>query len=539
MVRPGGAKIQAAATREGFRGHSAPNMNRSAPARGTAFLLFASLLTVSSLAGARKNGIQAAGCWGCHQSPGSTDTAMLALSADHDPIQPGDVVSFTATITAPNVNVGGIYVVKPDTGTLGTSAGQGLTLSDGALTHSSPKAAVNGAVTFSFTWTAPSSPGSVVLSAYVVAANGNNRNTGDVAGEGTLSFVYGCSAKTFYFDADGDGYGNEAAGTAVGCAEQPPPRGYAATGDDCDDAQKSVNPGAEERCNDKDDNCNGVADEDTMPEPLYPDPDGDGYYGSQPGMPVLGCLPLAGYADEPGDCAPIEPDKHPGAVEVCNLIDDDCDGTVDEGVRPVCGVGRCAREDTTCDPADCRAGDPQPETCNALDDDCNGIADDADELCPAGQACLGIHCVVVDDGSGTGGGGMASAAGSAASTSAGSPSGRGGGTSSTAGSGGAATLPASGAPDGTTNATGGRPPAALASAKTRGCSLGVTREHGAHTVGFGAALAGVIAFAVRRRRSQRSGWSGPSPTATSHSGVGSTRRREFRSKSPHRKRASQ
>src|SRR6478752_7057551 len=101
---------------------------RTAPWR--AALLFASALTVSGAAEARKNGIQAAGCWGCHQTPGSTDTAMLTLMADRDPVQPGDVVSFTATITAPNVKVGGIYVVTPDAGTLGTSAGQGLTLSD-------------------------------------------------------------------------------------------------------------------------------------------------------------------------------------------------------------------------------------------------------------------------------------------------------------------------------------------------------------------------------------------------------------------------
>ena len=485
-------------------------MNRSTAARASALLFLASALTVSPGAGARKNGIQAAGCWGCHQTPGSTDTAMLSLQAHRDPIQPGDVVGFTATIMAPNVNVGGIYVVKPDAGTLGTSAGQGLTLSDGALTHSSPKTAVNGAVTFDFTWTAPTSPGSVVLTAYGVAANGNNRNTGDLAGESTVSFVYGCTAKTFYFDADGDGYGNEAAGTAVGCAEQPPPRGYAPTGDDCDDAQKSVNPGAQERCNDKDDNCNGVADEDTMPELLYPDPDGDGYYGSQPGMPVMGCLPLAGYADEPGDCAPIEPDKHPGAVEVCNLIDDDCDGTVDEGVRPVCGVGRCAREDTTCDPADCRPGTPQPETCNALDDDCNGIADDADDLCPAHQACLGIHCVAVDDGGGVGGSGMT------------------------------VTTPANGDPNGAPDATAGRAPATLASARARGCSLEVANER-TRTGGLGVALVSVLAFAARRRRlplSVQAGF-GPSPTATSHSGVGGTRRRAFRSKSPHKKRASQ
>jgi len=419
---------------------------------------------------------------------------------DRDPIQPGDVVNFTATVSAPNVKVGGIYVVQPDDGTLGTSAGQGLTLSDGALTHSSPKAAVNGSVTFDFTWTAPSAPGSIVLSAYAVAGNANNRNTGDEAGEGALSFVFGCAPKTFFFDADGDGYGNEPAGTALGCADQPPPHGYAVTGDDCDDAQKNVNPGAKERCNDKDDNCNGVADEDTQPELLYPDPDGDGYYGSQPGMPVMGCLPLDGYADEPGDCAPIEPDKHPGAVEVCNLLDDDCDGSVDEGVRPVCGVGRCAREDATCDPAACRPANPQPETCNALDDDCNGVADDTDDLCPAGQACLGIRCVAVDDGSGTGGSAAtASAGGSLASTSGGSGTSL-GGASTTPGGGGTSPTTASGATDATAGAAGSQAPATSRAASERGCSLVPRSAGGARPYGWGAALVAAAAFFARRRR---------------------------------------
>jgi hypothetical protein len=475
-------------------------MSRRTAPWGVALLGFASAFLVPDVAEARRNGIQAAGCWGCHQTPGSTDMAELTLKPDRDPIQPGDVVHFTATIEAPDVKVGGIYVVAPDTGTLGTSAGQGLVLSDGALTHSSPKAAENGAVTFDFTWTAPSSPGSVVLNAYVVAANGNNRNTGDTTGEGTLGFVFGCAPKSFYFDADFDGYGNAAAGSVLGCADQPPPHNYAATGDDCDDAQKSVNPGAKERCNDKDDNCNGVADEDTLPELLYPDPDGDGYYGSQPGEPVMGCLPLQGYADEPGDCAPIEPDKHPGAVEVCNLIDDDCDGTVDEGVRPVCGVGRCAREDTTCDPADCHPANPQPETCNALDDDCNGVADDADDLCPAGEACLGVRCIAVDDGSGNaaGGSGSTTSTGGAGSSANGGSGTAQGGAPSTGGSGGNVTAPASGNSDGMPSTADGHAPGALG--KARGCSFATRASREAGAVDFALALLGLATFAARRTR---------------------------------------
>jgi hypothetical protein len=61
------------------------------------------------------------------------------------------------------------------------------------------------------------------------------------------------------------------------------------------------------------------------------------------------------------------PDAAPG-VEVCNRRDDDCNGTIDDGLVNVCGV---------CGP------DPV-ETCNGLDDDCDGQTDDR-ELCPPSQ----------------------------------------------------------------------------------------------------------------------------------------------------------
>ena len=180
----------------------------------------------------------------------------------------------------------------------------------------------------------------------------------------------------------------------LGCANQPP-TGYSARGDDCDDAHNWVHPDAPERCNGKDDNCNGQIDENTTPELLYPDPDGDGYYGANPGASVVGCLPLAGYADQPGDCAPTDGTKFPGAVEVCNYFDDNCDGRIDENVRPHCGLGRCEKESPTCDLKDCYPPAPIDEVCNGLDDNCDGTVDEGD-LCPVGSSCLGIKCVVVD-----------------------------------------------------------------------------------------------------------------------------------------------
>jgi uncharacterized repeat protein (TIGR03803 family) len=65
-----------------------------------------------------------------------------------------------------------------------------------------------------------------------------------------------CTPLTWYRDADGDGHG--VPGATVTSCEQP--AGYAATSDDCDDANASTYPGAPEICNGLDDNCDGIAD---------------------------------------------------------------------------------------------------------------------------------------------------------------------------------------------------------------------------------------------------------------------------------------
>jgi N-acetylneuraminic acid mutarotase len=77
-----------------------------------------------------------------------------------------------------------------------------------------------------------------------------------------------------------------------------------------------------------------------------------------------------------GDCNDANPSIHPGALEACNQADDDCDGIVDEGFPDADsdGFASCA--------GDCNEGDPTihpgaTEVCNGVDDDCNGMNDDA------------------------------------------------------------------------------------------------------------------------------------------------------------------
>ena len=78
--------------------------------------------------------------------------------------------------------------------------------------------------------------------------------------------VQECTEADYYFDGDGDGYGNPFA-VFTTCI---PPVGYVINNDDCDDANASVNPGAPELCNGADDNCNITIDEDAVTAVVTP-----------------------------------------------------------------------------------------------------------------------------------------------------------------------------------------------------------------------------------------------------------------------------
>ncbi|MFO0553312.1 MAG: MopE-related protein [Polyangiaceae bacterium] len=78
--------------------------------------------------------------------------------------------------------------------------------------------------------------------------------------------------------------------------------------------------------------------------------------------------------------------------EVCNLLDDDCNGQTDELGQTMCGIGECSRVVQLCvDGVEqaCVPGDPAPEVCDGLDNDCNMLVDEADpslnQACSTGQ----------------------------------------------------------------------------------------------------------------------------------------------------------
>ncbi len=94
--------------------------------------------------------------------------------------------------------------------------------------------------------------------------------------------------------------------------------------------------------------------------------------------PLLALTALLAHAAACG--ARNEIPTEPTRSEVCNGVDDNGDGVLDEGIPPQrCGVGACAREVPGCVDGrapTCEPGAPSPEVCNGLDDDCDGTADD-------------------------------------------------------------------------------------------------------------------------------------------------------------------
>jgi len=62
--------------------------------------------------------------------------------------------------------------------------------------------------------------------------------------------------------------------------------------------------------------------------PYYQDADGDGY--GDPNVSVHVCTPPPGYVLNTLDCDDANPAVHPGAIEVCNGVDDDCDEVIDD-----------------------------------------------------------------------------------------------------------------------------------------------------------------------------------------------------------------
>ncbi|MEZ4239160.1 MAG: MopE-related protein [Myxococcota bacterium] len=228
----------------------------------------------------------------------------------------------------------------------------------------------------------------------------------DCDGDADLGAV---DALAYWPDADADDFGDPLAASVLACADPSDAVHYVLDATDCDDADPLVHPQADERCNGIDDDCDATVDVGAVDAATYwPDVDADGF-GDATAEPVVSCADPSDavhYVAEATDCDDADAAVHPLADELCNGIDDDCDGATDaddadlvDGVtaypdRDHDGYGACPG-DTDCAAqvcaddlgqgwsqtlGDCDDADPLRSPGNVeepgddLDEDCDGTA---------------------------------------------------------------------------------------------------------------------------------------------------------------------
>jgi predicted outer membrane repeat protein len=191
-------------------------------------------------------------------------------------------------------------------------------------------------------------------------------------------------SSTFYSDTDADGYGSD--DSAQLCVAEAP---YTEVdSDDCDDTLAAVNPAATEDCDTTyDDDCDTQTNEINAAncDSWYPDADGDDY-GT--GTARCQCDASFYYPTlVNGDCDDTEDAVNPGAVETCNDIDDDCAGGIDDGLTLLYvdadddsygdegDAGDCStvgvEDNSDCDDASSATYPGAPEICDGVENDCD------------------------------------------------------------------------------------------------------------------------------------------------------------------------
>ncbi len=150
--------------------------------------------------------------------------------------------------------------------------------------------------------------------------------------------------------------------------------GYTGCEGDCDDTNLNINPDGIEGCDEEDNDCDGLVDEDL-------DLDEDGWPDAYPN-----CAAVFGEVD----CDDTDPTVFPGAPEICDLDDNNCNGQIDENLDfDNDGFTSCEGD---CQPLNSAINPTATEACDGLDNNCDGTIDNGFDLDLDGVSSCGGDC---------------------------------------------------------------------------------------------------------------------------------------------------
>ncbi len=198
----------------------------------------------------------------------------------------------------------------------------------------------------------------------------------------------------YFIDQDGDNFGQ--AGQMITVCNTSAPSGYANNGADCDDTDININPAAAEICDDRDNNCNGIVNDGLTLYSYYLDNDEDGFGDSAQVIDTCIVSAPAGYVTNSTDCDDNDASVNPAAPEVCDGIDNNCNGLNNDGLSYFTyfsdndgdGFGNVLSTLDTClttapigyvaNADDCNDNDAAihpdaEESCDDIDNNCNGL----------------------------------------------------------------------------------------------------------------------------------------------------------------------
>jgi len=135
---------------------------------------------------------------------------------------------------------------------------------------------------------------------------------------------------TYYLDGDGDGFGTAA--TALSSCAASAPTNYVTNSSDCDDTNAAISPAATEICDGIDNNCNGSIDDGLVFTTYYLDSDGDGFGTAATSLSSCATSAPTNYVTNSSDCDDTNAAISPAATEICDDIDNDCNGSIDDGL---------------------------------------------------------------------------------------------------------------------------------------------------------------------------------------------------------------